>query len=434
MRRIVSGIMIITIVLSFLAFAFEIKPVRASPITIVVPDDYLTIQEAINSANVGDTIFVRSGTYYEHVIVNKTLSLIGENKETTIINGDCNGTVIIVRADNIIITGFTMRNSGGRPYGEGYYGGIVLIEVKDCVIFGNGVLNNSEGIWLYSSLNNIITSNSITNNYESIRLSCSNSNCIYRNDIANNWYGIYIINHSSNNNVTRNRIEANREDCIRITYYADNNSIIGNYIANSAGGIELYEASNNKIIGNSIVKNYDAILLDSSSSSNNIISRNNIADNMVAINLWRARTQTYVYHNNFLGNKDQVYNDQSAIIWDNGYPSGGNYWSNYHGTDLFSGLHQNVSGSDGIGDAPYVIDNNNIDRFPLVEPFPIAILGDINWDGAIDLFDLIVVAKSFGTRIGDLNWNEQADLYKDGIIDVFDFVIIGMNFGQTLTP
>jgi len=57
-------------------------------------------------------------------------------------------------------------------------------------------------------------------------------------------------------------------------------------------------------------------------------------------------------------------------FWDNGYPSGGNYWSDYNGTDLFSGPYQNETGSDGIGDTPYGIDENNQDRYPLMKPYP----------------------------------------------------------------
>ena len=55
---------------------------------IVVPDQYSTIQAAINHANDGDTISVRAGVYYEHVVVNKTVALVGENKETAVIDGN----------------------------------------------------------------------------------------------------------------------------------------------------------------------------------------------------------------------------------------------------------------------------------------------------------------------------------------------------------
>ncbi|MCW3984911.1 MAG: right-handed parallel beta-helix repeat-containing protein [Candidatus Bathyarchaeota archaeon] len=71
---------------------------------------YSSIQEAINSADGGDTIYVSSGTYYENVVVNKSVSLIGEDKNTTIIDGDQTGTVVRVTEDNVTIKGFTIQS------------------------------------------------------------------------------------------------------------------------------------------------------------------------------------------------------------------------------------------------------------------------------------------------------------------------------------
>lgn len=70
-----------------------------------------------------------------------------------------------------------------------------------------------------------------------------------------------------------------------------------------------------------------------------------------------------------LNNTNQVRIFYSMNVWDYGYPSGGNYWSDYNGTDLFSGKSQNETGSDGIGDAPYFIDADNTDRYPLMGAF-----------------------------------------------------------------
>jgi hypothetical protein len=68
-----------------------------------------------------------------------------------------------------------------------------------------------------------------------------------------------------------------------------------------------------------------------------------------------------------IGNAEQVHIENSyACIWDNGYPDGGNYWSDYTGTDVYSGAGQNMPGSDGIGDTPYVIDAHNRDNYPLM--------------------------------------------------------------------
>ena len=71
--------------------------------------------------------------------------------------------------------------------------------------------------------------------------------------------------------------------------------------------------------------------------------------------------------NNFIDNTNQTYLYQSSNTWDHGYPSGGNYWSDYAGVDSFSGPYQNETGGDGIGDTPYnVTDTVQQDRYPLM--------------------------------------------------------------------
>jgi len=86
-----------------------------------------------------------------------------------------------------------------------------------------------------------------------------------------------------------------------------------------------------------------------------------------------VRWNTNFYHNNFINNTFQVQIETPyhpcITVWDIGYPSGGNYWSNYNGTDFYYGQYQNETGSDGIGDTPYVIDANNTDRHPLMGSF-----------------------------------------------------------------
>jgi len=73
-----------------------------------------------------------------------------------------------------------------------------------------------------------------------------------------------------------------------------------------------------------------------------------------------------IFHNDLLQNNQQAWSyGGSSNFWDDGYPSGGNYWSDYTGVDVYKGPYQNVTGSDGIGDTPYVIDADNVDHYPL---------------------------------------------------------------------
>jgi nitrous oxidase accessory protein NosD len=86
--------------------------VNAGPSTLIVgSDNYKTIQEAINNASSGDTIFVRKGIYTENIVINKSITLIGEDRESTIIDGGATGNVISIKASNVTIKGFTIKKA-----------------------------------------------------------------------------------------------------------------------------------------------------------------------------------------------------------------------------------------------------------------------------------------------------------------------------------
>ena len=138
-------------------------------------------------------------------------------------------------------------------------------------------------------------------------------------------------------------------------------------IRSFVNGIHLLNSTNNYLIGNNIIENVDGIRIDNS-TGNNIIG-NNITANRHGTHPSQGNA---FYHNNFINSSDKhVYFDLPTYIdsWDYGYPSGGNYWSNYTGVDEKKGQSQNEVGSDGIGDTPFVIDDNNIDQYPLIAPF-----------------------------------------------------------------
>jgi len=144
-------------------------------------------------------------------------------------------------------------------------------------------------------------------------------------------------------------------------------TISGNTIMNNNGGIWLKESTDNLVNGNRIKENYlDGIYIWS--SSNNTISQNNVEDNPYGISPYYC-SDDRIFHNNFVNNTDSVNPNEPADVWDDGYPSGGNYWSDYIGIDLKRGSTQNEAGSDGIGDTVYFVDPANNDRFPLMKPY-----------------------------------------------------------------
>jgi parallel beta-helix repeat protein len=144
-------------------------------------------------------------------------------------------------------------------------------------------------------------------------------------------------------------------------------TITGSNITGNVEGVFLRSSSNNTVSGNHITDNEIGSRFYFSSS--NTVSGNNITDNAYGVYLYASSNNT-IYHNNFINNTYQAQtNNFPDNIWDNDYPSGGNYWSDYADEDEKNGPGQDLLGSDGIWDHPYEIDANNNDNYPLVEPW-----------------------------------------------------------------
>ena len=148
--------------------------------------------------------------------------------------------------------------------------------------------------------------------------------------------------------------------------YSENNSLRSNYVMNNYMGATLVNCIHNEITNNSFAGNKIGISLYD--SQNNTISGNNITANSLRGVSFQTSSGNSFYHNNFVDNKNQVSIENSVNSWDNDYPSGGNYWSDYDSTGLYSGSFQNEYGSDGIGDTGYVLDGQNRDEYPLKQP------------------------------------------------------------------
>jgi parallel beta-helix repeat protein len=134
-------------------------------------------------------------------------------------------------------------------------------------------------------------------------------------------------------------------------------------------GIYFDNVMNGRVENARVENNYYGIVIHG--SDNNFIFNNLVENNNEGIFLGGS-DNNLIYHNNFLNNATQAY-DNGSNFWDNGYPSGGNYWNDYAGADNWRGDRENLlmPGSDGIGDTPYYIpEDNNRDRYPLMSPFP----------------------------------------------------------------
>jgi len=210
-------------------------PVKAEPRTWTVDDDGLadfhTIQEAVNAATSGDTIYVYDGTYLEsNIVLDKhNLSLVGENRENTIIDGSLHYWILIVTAQNVTITGFTIQNS---PSGTG---GIFLNNAAKTIISNNLIRNHDSGIYSAFSNENLIENNWIADTYAGIILSSvCGENRISNNYVIGNFRGIDLSNGAHDNEIENNNIVQNTYG-VSISF--DNNSITGNQITNNDVGI-----------------------------------------------------------------------------------------------------------------------------------------------------------------------------------------------------
>ena len=290
LKKLIYSILLALILFSTLVFAVFVEASEMNKTWVVSKDgtgDFTIIQSALDAAKSGDIVNVKAGIYYEHVTIAKTLQLLGENRETTVIDGGGvePASVILVTANNVVISGFTIRNarSGGSA------------------------------IWEDGFNFMIISNNIIQYNGDGIRILHSHENIIKGNIISNNPYTAVGFNWAYDNTVQGNRIE---------------NNLIG-----IGGGYE--------------------------PCYNNIFSNNTIASNGKGIEIDFSNSK--FYHNNIINNGIQVniYTSTFSIAWDDGYPSGGNYWSDYTGVD---------ANGDSIGDTSYVINGNNKDNYPFMNP------------------------------------------------------------------
>jgi len=241
------------------------------------PNNYTTIQEAIDDASNGDTVFVYddSSPYYEHVIVDKSIELIGENKETTIIHGNNTGDVVTISYDLVTVTGFSIIRSG-RDFQEQNAG--IKILSNDNLIVNTNITFNLFGIQLSSSTGNTIMENGINYNSYGIRLvDASTDNVISGNTLVS-WsfdFNIYMKGFCNNNTISGNTI-TNYDGYGIYIFGSTDNTISDNILIDCENGISLVSANDTEITGNFFQNEEDGLAL--SRSTGNIISQNTFTD------------------------------------------------------------------------------------------------------------------------------------------------------------
>ncbi len=317
---------------------------------------FTSIQDAINASNDGDTVFVYNGTYYENVVVNKTINLTGEDKDATIIDGGGSGDVVCIVTDWVNITGFTVFE-GGSVFKDA---GIELNNAQDCMIINNNASNSFYGIFIYYSSRNTITNNTVSNNlYGICCYSCSENNVI-GNTASNNGDGIFVTS-SNGNNINDNTASDN--GCgISVISSSGVNVSSNNVFLNNDYGINLDSSDSNKIDSNTAQNNDYGIRLHY--SDGNIITVNNISSNN-----WSGIYIKYS-HRNIITDNTASNNDYSIELI---YSTGNNITNNTlidGGIFVFGNLleHWNtqiIDSSNTVNSKPiYYLKNQTIGTIP----------------------------------------------------------------------
>ncbi|MFE3846221.1 nitrous oxide reductase family maturation protein NosD [Thermoplasmatota archaeon] len=289
-----------------------------------------SIQSAIDAASNNDKILVYPGIYNETIIINKSISLIAVDKNSTTIqyNGNETGiTVLEINADDCIVDGF-----------------VILGNNESTKLYPFGSLS-SIGIKVQSN-NNIITNNTIQDIYYGIHLDNSNNTIVSNNNILNNDVGLYIVR-SMNNKILSNNITKNSIFGVYISSLlsqSDKNIFKYNQISQNNIGLRIKGSLENKFEKNIVQNNDDKGFLFCCGSRNNIVFNNNIINNSL--------------------NADDHYHNQ----WH--YNKIGNYWSDYK-SKYPNSIDEN---NDGFWDTPYIIyiiNGDTKDLFPLVKSITI---------------------------------------------------------------
>jgi parallel beta-helix repeat protein len=338
MNRLVSWAMVFTLLMNVFALAFFVQSVRATGTIYIRADGTIDPQTApISTAD--NVTYTFTDNTVESVVVERNNIVIDGNGYTLQGSGSGNGIYLSGR-ENV-----TVRNTQVK----GFFYGIVLTSSSNYnTISGNSVTANSGyGIRLYSDCN---------------------YNGVYGNNITDNGVGI-LLHYASSNSISGNNITANSGNGIMLGW-SHYNSIFGNTVAaNSGNGINFYAGgSYNSIVLNNITQNsgYGLYLWE---VTDLYAYQNNFIDNYGIFLQWSQNN--YIYHNNFINNPHKDFTiEYSWNVLDDGYPSGGNYWSDYFGEDLYCGPYQDIAGSDGIGDTPYTFNADNQDNYPLMKPYP----------------------------------------------------------------
>lgn len=292
----------------------------------------------------------------DSVIIGNGFSILGNGTDVT--------GVYLVGVNNVTVTGLNIT---------GFDIGVLLDRVTGCTIMANHLVNNTCHIVLQGASGNTVSGNNADLYKPGSLPPCgvlafggATNNLVFDNAFYNGLIGIAFLYSANSNRAVKNGVF----NCTSAVFVSQssNESIVENNLVSSQFGVMFQDCtgSGSLIEGNNINSSgLCGVYLNH--TSNDIVRGNNVTNGANGVYA-EFSTNITVFHNNLINNIDQAFNNASTVVWNEGYPYGGNYWSNYTDTDLYGGPYQNETGSDGIWDHPYVIDGNNTDNYPLTEP------------------------------------------------------------------
>ena len=323
-----------------------------------------SIQDAINASERGDMVIVYSGTYYENIVIDKSIDLISENRGKTIIEGDINISVNATAVVNFTINGsIVLRGST-----EGLF--------SSTSFYNNSITNNfitNGRIFLDSEWGSFVNISISGNTIDYGRIYSAGTfykSIIYENILSNSWCGINL-RHAHYNNITNNVITNINGTGIILQEFGTHNNISNNNIINNDGNGIYLAFSKDNVISNNIIKNNKNGIYLEFWNTENIITENILIENdnygIYYGDPGSFPNNDVIYRNSFIDNvlgnayETSDNSDVSNNSWYNVTVGEGNYWEDYMGID---------DDGDGIGDIPYNIpDGDNQDKYPLMTPY-----------------------------------------------------------------
>jgi len=352
MKRIVLTLTLMIVFIGMLGISTNVHKVEAPHLIIFIRADGSIDPSGVNITSSDNVTYTFTDDINASIVVqrsNITIDGIGHTLD------GLSGAIL----EGLNLTGVsnvTIKNVNVVGFGYGIY----LQSSTLNIISGNNITFNEGNIYLGNSSDNMITGNTITDGAEAVQLYASSNNTISDNSMMHNNRGVWLRSGSTENMIHGNNITDNSEG-ISVDNSSNNTIVENNITGNNDVGIWLLSNSRyNTVTRNNIDNNYDGIKVQMS-NYNTVVGNNITRNSDYGVFLFAYIYDNTFYHNNFLGNTYHAGTYIPSVhIWDNGYPSGGNYWSNYTGVDL---------DPDGIGDTEHVINENNTDNYPLMGMF-----------------------------------------------------------------